>query len=286
MSGCILVVDDEVVNVEILAEMLTEAGYQTVPAHDGVQAWELLGAQPERFDAVVLDRMMPNMNGMELLARIKSSKPHQIIPVIMQTARVGHEDVLDGLRAGAWYYLCKPFDNRTLLAVVNTAVEDYRRYRDAARRATSSARSLKMLTRGKFSFRTVDEGRDLASLLSNTIDNGDRLAVGLIELFLNAVEHGNLGIGYHRKSELNLSGTWQAEIDARLAAPENAQKMVEVMFERKEHELHFHIRDEGAGFNWQSYLQFDAERAFDNHGRGIALARSLAFRRLVYQGRG
>src|SRR4051812_47321346 len=99
-SGCVLVVDDEVVNVEILNEMLNEAGYETVSASDGLQAWNLLVEQPERYDAVVLDRMMPNMNGMELLARMKSSKPHQTIPVILQTARAGHDDVLDGLRAG------------------------------------------------------------------------------------------------------------------------------------------------------------------------------------------
>jgi DNA-binding response OmpR family regulator len=285
-QGCILVVDDEVPNVEILTEILGGAGYDTVPAGDGVRAWGLLADQPTRFDAVVLDRMMPDMDGMQVLAMMKHSKAHELIPVIMQTARTDNQDVLDGLRAGAWYYLCKPFDGRTLLAVVNTAVQDYRRYRDVSREALSSARGLRMLTRGKFNFRTVEEARDLASLLSSTIDNGDRLAVGLIELFLNAVEHGNLGIGYKRKSELSLNGTLSEEVEARLAAPDNALKTVEVTFERREHELHFQIRDEGQGFDWQSYLQFAPDRAFDCHGRGIALARTLAFRRLVYQGKG
>ena len=61
---------------------------------------------------------------------------------------------------------------------------------------------------------------------------------------------------------------------------------MDVVFERKERELYFHIRDEGEGFDWRSYLQFDPERAFDTHGRGIALARNLSFARLIYQGRG
>ena len=62
-EACILVVDDEPLNVEILTEVLGEAGYETVSAGDGLQAWKLLEADAGRFDAVLLDRMMPNMNG-------------------------------------------------------------------------------------------------------------------------------------------------------------------------------------------------------------------------------
>ena len=285
-ATCVLVVDDEPLNVEILTEVLGEAGYETVSATDGLQGWKALQAQPERFDGVLLDRMMPNMNGMELLARIKSSTAHSMLPVILQTARTAKEDIIDGLSAGAWYYLCKPFDDQTLLAVVKTATDDYQRYRKVVRQAATSARTLKLLSKGEFKFRTLDEARDLAGLLSNAVENGDRLAIGLIELFLNAVEHGNLAIGYKQKSVLNLNGTWDLEIERRMALPENASKVVEVLFERKKHEVHFHIRDQGQGFDWASYLQFSPERAFDSHGRGIALARNLSFSRLEYQGCG
>lgn len=285
-AACVLVVDDEPLNVEILTEVLGEAGYETVTASDGVEGWKALQSAPERFDGVLLDRMMPNMNGMELLARIKSSPPHAMLPVILQTARTAREDIVDGLSAGAWYYLCKPFDDQTLLAVVKTATEDYQRYRKVLRQAASSARTLKLMDKGQFTFHTLDEGRDLAGLLSNTVTNGERLAIGLIELFLNAVEHGNLGIGYKEKSVLNLNGTWDVEIERRMALPENASKVVEVAFERVQKELRFRIRDQGQGFDWESYLQFSPERAFDSHGRGIALARNLSFSRLEYQGSG
>jgi DNA-binding response OmpR family regulator len=285
-AACVLVVDDEPLNVEILTEVLGEAGYETVTAFDGVEGWKALQSAPDRFDGVLLDRMMPNMNGMELLARIKSSPPHAMLPVILQTARTAREDVIDGLSAGAWYYLCKPFDDQTLLAVVKTATEDYQRYRKVMRQAASSARTLKLMDNGQFTFRTVDEGRDLASLLSNTVTHGERLAIGLIELFLNAVEHGNLAIGYQEKSKLNLIGTWDLEIERRMALPQNASKTVEVGFQRGPNDVRFRIRDQGQGFDWASYLQFSPERAFDTHGRGIALARNLSFSRLEYQGSG
>src|SRR6476661_1441233 len=161
-EACILVVDDEPLNGAILTEVLGEAGYETVTAGDGVQAWDLLVAEPARFDAVLLERMMHNMNGMELLERIKETRALQLIPVIMETARTAKEDVLDGLRAGAWYYLCKPFDDQTLLAVVKTATDDYRRYRKVMRQAATYARTLKLLSKGEFKFRTLEEARDLA----------------------------------------------------------------------------------------------------------------------------
>jgi len=273
-EACVLVVDDEVLNLEI------------VTAADGALAWNRLQQEPQRFDAVLLDRMMPNMNGMELLGLIKQNPTLKLIPVIMQTAKAAKQDVLDGLNAGAWYYLCKPFDAQTLLAVVKTATDDYRRYREVVKEAVSSARSLKALIKGKFKFRTIEEGRDLASLLSNTVDGGDRLAIGLIELFLNAVEHGNLGIGYADKTALNRTDTWHQEVQRRLALPQNAEKVVEVTFERLDQELHFRIRDDGEGFDWRSYLRLDLDRAFDTHGRGIALARNLSFARLIYEGHG
>jgi DNA-binding response OmpR family regulator len=285
-EACVLVVDDEVLNLEIVTEVLGEAGYEIVTAADGALAWNRLQQEPQRFDAVLLDRMMPNMNGMELLGLIKQNPTLKLIPVIMQTAKAAQQDVLDGLNAGAWYYLCKPFDAQTLLAVVKTATDDYRRYREVVKEAASSARSLKALIKGKFKFRTIEEGRDLASLLSNTVDVGDRLAIGLIELFLNAVEHGNLGIGYADKTALNRTDTWHQEVERRLALPQNAEKVVEVTFERLDHELHFRIRDDGEGFDWRSYLRLDLDRAFDTHGRGIALARNLSFARLIYEGHG
>ncbi len=72
----------------------------------------------------------------------------------------------------------------------------------------------------------------------------------------------------------------------RQALPDNQAKVVSVTFRRMERDVYFRIRDEGKGFDWESYLQFDPERAFDTHGRGIALARNMSFSRLEYLGSG
>ena len=285
-KGTVLAVDDETFNLEILVEYLEEEGYGCISARDGAEAVAQLDKEPERFDAVLLDRMMPKMDGMEVLTWIKNHAHLSTLPVIMQTAKATKEDMLDGLRAGASYYLCKPFDRETLIAIVNTAVGDYQNYRTLQEQTMSTVRTLKLLKRGQFMFRTFEEGRNLAMLLANASSIGQRLVIGLSELFVNAVEHGNLGIGYEEKSRLNTRGEWEAEIRNRQAMAEYEDRYVTVEYTSGEDELSFLIRDQGNGFDWKGYLEISPDRAFDNHGRGIAMARSLSFDSLEYRGNG
>jgi anti-sigma regulatory factor (Ser/Thr protein kinase) len=75
-------------------------------------------------------------------------------------------------------------------------------------------------------------------------------------------------------------------VHRRLALPENAQKHAEVELERDDDVIRFVIRDEGTGFDWRAYLQVDPGRAFDTHGRGIAMANRLSFSHIEYRGCG
>jgi CheY-like chemotaxis protein len=230
--------------------------------------------------------MMPHMDGMEVLKRIKAHPKLKTLPVIMQTAKAANEDILEGLQAGAHYYLTKPFQKATMLAIVNTAISDYRRHRDLQQEAAQTASTLSLLDKGRFKFRSLDEAHNLATLLANTCACQKNLVIGLSELMLNAVEHGNLNIGYDEKTRLIAQGTWKAEISRRLALPENAHKFVELEYRRTASDLRFTVRDQGEGFDWRNYLEISPERIFDNHGRGIAMARNLSFDSLEYPGQG
>lgn len=285
-NSTVLVVDDEVFNLEILSEHLADSGYDVVSAEDGAKAWALLEQDPQRFDTVLLDRMMPNMDGMEVLARIKGHSQLNMLPVVMQTAKAARQDVLEGLQAGAYYYLTKPFDKETMLAIIKTAVDDYTTYRAIQGEAEQRARTLSLMTQGQFAFRSLNEARDLAALLANAGPQAGKAVIGLSELMINAVEHGNLGITYDEKSELNEQGNWEAEVLRRLSLPENADKRVVVSFEVEGDEMRFLISDQGPGFDWESFLEIAPERAFDNHGRGIAMARMVSFDRVEYLGNG
>lgn len=285
-SPCVLVVDDHALDRKLLTAHLAPEGYVIETASDGVEAWGMLNAHPQRYDVVLLDRTMPRMGGMQLLAQMKEAETLRMLPVILQTAAARHDQIVEGIRAGAYYYLTKPYDVEMLRSVVRTATTDYRGYRDLQAQVRKGVDSLRLLNRAAFTFQTVEQARDLGMLLANTCPNPEATVIGLTELLVNAVEHGNLAITYEEKSKLYATGGWSEEVKRRLALPENSGKRAEVSFERDGNCICFVIRDQGAGFDWKSYMHVDPERAFDTHGRGIAMANRLSFNRLEYRGCG
>jgi CheY-like chemotaxis protein/anti-sigma regulatory factor (Ser/Thr protein kinase) len=282
----VLVVDDSSLDRSLLEAHLSGAGYELGFASDGVEAMEQLEKEPLAWDLVLLDRTMPRMNGMEVLARIKSDQRLRMLPVIMQTALTSQTEVVEGIRAGAYYYLTKPFDPKTLMAVVETAARDHEHYKELQHQIRRGMHCLMLIRSATLTIRTVEEARDVAAIFVNACPDPECAVIGLTELLVNAVEHGNLGITYEEKTALNASGMWEAEVKRRLMLPENAGKRVELVVERSGRELRFTIRDEGPGFDFEKYLEVHPQRAFDNHGRGIAIARAMSFDRIEYRGCG
>ena len=286
MQTCVLVVDDEPIGREMLVENLSVEGYRVIEADSGESAWRLITEMPEQFDAILLDRMMPDMDGIEILRRVKSRPDMMHVPVIMQTGMTADADVLEGLQAGAYYYLTKPFSADTLLAIVAAATRDYLSHKELAEEVKRQGSILACLAEARFVFRTPDEARNLATLLANAAPEPARVVLGLSELLLNAVEHGNLGIGYAKKSRLIEENRLQSEIENLLRSPDIGARCAELVIRRSARELSFHITDQGKGFDWHNYLEMSPERAFDTHGRGIAMSRMISFDRIEYFGTG
>lgn len=282
----ILIVDDDLLNLEILRICLGGEGYDAVSVDRAEDAWELLQSSPQSFDVILLDRRMPGGDGLELLHRIKAHPLLLHIPVIFQTARGAKEDILEGLRAGAYYYLTKPFEHEQLMAIVKTAVSDFVFYKKLLNEAEKTMNALSLMKNGAFLFSGLDDCYNVAILLSKLPPVQDPILIGLAELFINAVEHGNLGISYQEKTDLIKAGQWTREIQRRLELPEFQHKVVEVSFERTSEKIEFTIQDEGKGFDWESFMEIDPARLFDTHGRGIAIANTQCFDGLQYYGCG
>lgn len=285
-KATLLLVDDEPFNLEILAEHLGDAGYEIETAVDGEHAWDWLTRAGDRFDAVLLDRMMPGLNGMEVLKRLKAHPQLQNLPVILQTAIGSADGVREGMEAGAYYYLTKPFERDMLLAIVAAAVAQHRARRAVKQAAAHPIEGLGFLYEGEFRVVRLDEAQRVAALLGRLCPKPERVALGLTELIVNGIEHGNLDLGYADKKALMQTGTWRDEIERRLAMPEYARKQVRVRVVRTMDTLRIEVSDEGQGFDWQRYIEFDPNRAFDPNGRGISMARAMSFASLEYRGNG
>ena len=114
----ILVVDDIQLNRKLQKTYLEAAGYEVVLAEDGIQA--LKKVEDESPDLILLDIMMPKMNGFQVCRRIKNEERLRFIPVIMVTALNEIEDKIKGIDAGADDFICKPFNKLELLARVKS----------------------------------------------------------------------------------------------------------------------------------------------------------------------
>lgn len=283
----LLVVDDEGFIRDMLEMMLSGEGYAVTLACDGEEAWKILDSNQHHFSAILLDRMMPRLDGMGLLARIKADSRFTDLPVIFQTGIDHPSEVAEGIKAGAFYYLVKPVNENVLFAIVQSAVSAFQ-ISDGLRHVANQEQTYiaNMLRRSEYQLRTLTEARALAKALSAYYPQPQRVALGIFELLINAVEHGNLGITYQEKSKLLQESRWEGEIERRLALPEQADKTVEVKLEHFPHEISLNISDCGAGFDCEKYMEMSPERAFDPNGRGIAMSKMMSFDMLEYKGRG
>jgi two-component system, OmpR family, response regulator ResD len=117
--GMVLVVDDEPTIVEVVARYIARAGFETREAYDGPSA--LHAAKLQRPDLVVLDVMLPGLDGIEVMRQLHE-QPGDPVPVILLTARAEESDRLIGLRRGADDYVVKPFSPAELVARVEAVL--------------------------------------------------------------------------------------------------------------------------------------------------------------------
>ena len=119
----VLIVDDDELLLELLRFKLESRGYDVVSAEDGEAALARVAAEPP--DLIVLDMMMPGLDGLVVLQRLKQSQATSAIPVVMLTARKQQDDIVRALKLGAREYLVKPFMPEELLARMKIILQEH-----------------------------------------------------------------------------------------------------------------------------------------------------------------
>jgi len=281
----ILVVDDEPFSLEIASDVLGES-YEVISADSGEQALALLDGKGPAFDLVVLDRRMPEPGGMAVLRHIRETPALSRTPVILQTAAADPVQVAEGIEAGADYYLTKPYRINALTRIVRAALRQHRETEGLRERAVDLGLTLRLMGDGVFRFRTLEEASSLAHGISTVCAGADLVRIALLELLVNAIEHGNLGIGFEAKALMVQSGRWQEEIDRRLADSIYRDRVATLSVRLRAEAVTLRVEDQGAGFDPSRHLDMPDVKTAQLTGRGIALARKLAFPNLHYTDEG
>lgn len=281
----ILVVDDDRTITAIIETMLISGGYRVITAMNGKMAKETIAANHAELDAILLDRIMPDIDGIEVIRWINNNSNITKTPIIMLTALDKPEQVKEGIDEGVFYYLTKPIQETILKSVVLSAVKESKQQRLLAQELDRHRGGFKLIKNALFSFHSLDEAEDLSCFIANFFPSPNKVLAGISSLLVNAVEHGNFEIFYDEKSKLISEGTWKQEVLRRSALEENKNKFVEVAFNKEGEKYLLKITDQGKGFAWQKFVIADPARALDNHGRGIARANML-FDSLEYNKQG
>ncbi|WP_029933857.1 response regulator [Thiomicrospira pelophila] len=279
----LLLIDDTPASLKLLSMMVANAGWEFDTAVDGEDALNKIKARtPDYYSVVVSDWLMPKMDGIALLKALKKDSERRQIPVILQTALADKESVQQGLREGAFYYLAKPLDMELVQSVIRSALRDYKTHQNLRAEINKITASFATAKHAEFEYKTLEEARGLSSLLASLCAEPDEAVVGLFELMVNAVEHGNLAITYDEKTQLINEGRLIDEVQQRLADDTYRDKVVALTLDVRAAEIDVTIRDMGEGFDFEQYLNFSLERMLDNHGRGIMMANQAGFKKLEY----
>lgn len=280
----ILAVDDQPLFIAIIRDTLEPRGYALSYAATAQACLKALSR--ERFDLLLLDRWLGEVDGVELMRGLRSRLEYRDMPIVLQTSSSSPAAVKEGLDAGAFYYLTKPYAADVLVAVVEAALADAARIADLRSQVAGARQASKLLKAATLEFSTLGEAEAASRLLAEAFADPHRVITGLTELCVNAIEHGNLGLSYEDKSRLLPQGRWQETLEARAKDPVYSTRKARAEFRCTDELTWVRITDEGAGFDWTRYLDFDPARAGHAHGRGIALARMVSFDEVHFLGRG
>lgn len=280
----VLIVEDDAALQNYLKDTMEMEGYETRIAGNGSLGFQIY--KKFKPDLVISDIQMPEMNGLELLETIRREQTDSIVIII--TAYGSEEYAMQALRLGANNYLKKPVRHTDLLPLL-------RKYRSIIENRTIGREIIGMIIRRELTMK-FDNRIDLIPKIVNhlVLETGDifveqehlGISLGLFELLINAVEHGNLEITYEEKKAALESGTLLSLYTKRQSAPALEERKVTVDFRLDHSGCEWMISDEGKGFDWKSVQNpVDQANLLQLHGRGIFITR-FQFDELEYSGKG
>lgn len=277
----ILIIDDENLVRSVINIALTNNGYKVYEADNGKTGIQMfIDIDP---DIVITDVNMPGMSGIEVTKNIKENKVDA--DVVIMTGYGTEELIIEALRAGASNYINKPVDFKELFNILDSIIlkRENRRLFDVLKDVVVFEKKSLVLDNDITKvWGTVNQ---ILFNLSPSIERKkiEELKLGLYEILVNSIEHGNLGITYDEKKEALENNTYNELVTRKLKEANEQKKVVNIQTVYNGEELVVEIIDQGKGFNLKELPQLsDPDTLLAVHGRGILLA-SLYFDKLEYK---
>lgn len=264
----VLIVNAQLTREAELLAMLFEKKIIVSFAQDLTHALDILAEDIHRFHGVIVDRLLSIDTLNDFLKNIHLHYEYITLPVIIFSS--------EPMSAPGFLTLTDHND----IAHIHQSIEEYKNKKH------NGYYNIGLLIKGEFHLKTINEVNSLAKILAAQFPKSEQIVVGIAELLINAVEHGNLGIMFEDKTKLLAENAWHHEIERRLKSSEYAHRKVIVYFERTAKSIKISIRDEGQGFNWHDFDTIDPRRFLASHGRGIMMARSVSFDTVSYNDEG
>ena len=267
----ILIIDDEKPVRDVLNIALVEEGYESLQAPSGEQGIELF--KSSNPDIVITDVMMPGIDGIEVTKRMRAHRDD--IDVVVMSGFGTEELVVNALRAGASNYIKKPIVFDELFKILDDIIfkrENRKRY-EISREIVE--REHKSIVIGNDVSKVWGAVNQILFNVQAAIDTVslEGICIGLYELLINAIEHGNLGITFEEKSDALQSSTYTELLKNRMQQADTDGKVVRIESDYTPSAISISIRDQGNGFDLSDLPNMkDAGSLLLDHGRGILLA--------------
>jgi len=279
-----LVLDLANPNIKHYKECLEDENLTFVHSMNDTNTQSVLSEVGQSFALIIVELDNYSENKNELFDQIMKIDENLHISVLILTSEINDEILLKSVEIGNHHILQKPYRANVFKSFVKRSLKDHERY-TYYNDKINKHNVHKLLQHGSFEFKDFYGAHDIADWLASGCER-DGIVVGFIELLVNSIEHGNLEIGYDKKTELLDNGNYMEFILQRLEEPPYNKRVARVDFKSENGYFIINIKDCGKGFNYDNYLNADPIRLLDKHGRGVIMASKLYFDDLKYLNNG
>ncbi|MCB1310219.1 MAG: response regulator [Leptospiraceae bacterium] len=266
----ILVVDDEQQIRGLLTNFLKSNGHASATAANGREAWQKFSADPRSFDLIITDIKMPDMDGLELLARIRNH--NHDVPVVIMTAYAEMDFSLRALQLGAFDFIIKPFEWTRLKSIFTNL--------ETLRADQQEIQDILPYSSAEYNFRIPGRMRHLKTVTQFLQQNlapfyrlygmdSARYGLAMMEAMTNGMIHGNFDIDSSVKER-----SWEEFtelIKEREGLARYAEKKLLIQARIDPDSLVFSVTDEGQGFDYAGLPDFTRTDGLRTSGRGLLL---------------